>query len=290
MIWRTRRGTLDLTRHARVMGVLNVTPDSFSDGGRHVRPESALAHARRMIAEGAALIDIGGESTRPGSLPVAAAEEISRTLPIVRALREEWDGWISIDTSKAEVAAAALDAGADVVNDVSGLRADPAMAGLCAAAGCAVVVMHMQGEPRTMQLAPAYVDVVAEVAGFFRERQEALVAAGIRPEALCFDPGIGFGKTLEHNIALLQALDRLMPAGSPLLLGVSRKSFIAGILGGGEPAMRDWPTVAISAFAREKGVMLHRVHAVQANVQALRMVEAILHAGVLTATADPATR
>jgi dihydropteroate synthase len=278
MIWSTRRGTLDLTRHARVMGILNVTPDSFSDGGLHLQPALALAHARRMIAEGAALIDIGGESTRPGSLPVEAGEEIARTAPLIRALRAEWDGWISIDTSKAEVAAAALEAGADVVNDVSGLRADPAMPGLCAAAGCAVVVMHMQGEPRTMQAAPVYEDVVAEVAGFFRERHERLSTAGIRSEAICFDPGIGFGKTLEHNLALLRALGRLVPAGRPMLLGVSRKSFIAGILGGGEPAMRDWPTVAVSSFARESGVMLHRVHAVQANVQALRMVEAILHA------------
>jgi dihydropteroate synthase len=279
MTWSTRRGTLDLTRHARVMGILNVTPDSFSDGGLHLQPALALAHARRMIAEGAVLIDVGGESTRPGSLPVEAGEEIARTAPLIRALRAEWDGWISIDTSKAEVAAAALAAGADVVNDVSGLRADPAMPGLCAAAGCAVVVMHMQGEPRTMQVAPVYEDVVAEIAGFFHERLERLSAAGIRPEAICFDPGIGFGKTLEHNLALLRALDRLVPAGRPMLLGVSRKSFIAGILGGGEPAMRDWPTVAVSSFAREWGVMLHRVHAVQANVQALRMVEAILHAG-----------
>jgi dihydropteroate synthase len=282
MIWSTRRGTLDLTRHARVMGVLNVTPDSFSDGGLHHQPALALSHARRMIAEGAALIDVGGESTRPGSLPVDAGEEIARTVPLIRALRAEWDGWISIDTSKAEVAAAALEAGVDVVNDVSGLRADPAMPGLCAAAGCAVVVMHMQGEPRTMQVAPVYQDVVAEVAGFFHERFERLSACGIRTEAICFDPGIGFGKTLEHNLTLLRALDRLAPPARPMLLGVSRKSFIASILGGGEPAMRDWPTVAVSSFAREMGVMLHRVHAVQANVQALRMVEAILHAGPAT--------
>lgn len=276
MIWKTRRGTLDLTRHGRVMGILNVTPDSFSDGGRHCNPEAALEHARRMIAEGAALIDIGGESTRPGSQAVPTGEEIARTAPVVAALRAEWDGLISIDTAKSAVAAAALAAGADIVNDVSGLRADPAMAEICAASGCGVVVMHMQGEPRTMQLAPHYADVVAEVREFFGQRMDALENAGIHPDTLCFDPGIGFGKTLAHNLALLRALDRLSPPGRPLLLGVSRKSFIGKLLGSGELALRDWPTVALTAQTREQGVMLHRVHAVRPNAEALRMSEAIL--------------
>ena len=276
MIWKTRRGTLDLTRHGRVMGILNVTPDSFSDGGRHCNPEAALEHARRMIAEGAALIDIGGESTRPGSQAVPTGEEIARTAPVVAALRAEWDGLISIDTAKSAVAAAALAAGADIVNDVSGLRADPAMPEVCAASGCGVVVMHMQGEPRTMQLAPHYADVVAEVREFFGQRMDALENAGIHPDTLCFDPGIGFGKTLAHNLTLLRALDRLSPPGRPLLLGVSRKSFIAKLLGSGELALRDWPTVALTAQTREQGVMLHRVHAVRPNLEALRMTEAIL--------------
>lgn len=276
MIWKTRGRNLDLTRQARVMGILNVTPDSFSDGGRHADPGAALRHARRMIAEGAEIIDIGGESTRPGSLAVPAEEEIRRVAPVVEALRREWEGLISIDTSKAAVARAGIAAGADIVNDVSGLRADPEMADVCAASGCGVVVMHMQGEPRTMQAAPRYADVVAEVAEFFEERLETLLKAGIAREALCFDPGIGFGKSLEHNLALLRSLDRIGPPEQPLLLGVSRKSFIAGVLGDSAPALRDWPTVAVTSRAREQGVMIHRVHEVRPNLQALRMVEAIL--------------
>lgn len=278
MIWKTRQGRLDITRRAQVMGILNVTPDSFSDGGRHLGIEAALDHARRMIREGAEIIDVGGESTRPGALAVAADEEIARTAPVIAALRSTWDGLISIDTSKAAVARAALEAGADIVNDVTGLRGDPAMAEVCAATGCGVVVMHMQGEPRTMQRAPGYGDVVAEVAGFFAERLETLTAAGIASAALCFDPGIGFGKSLEHNLALLRQVGGLAPAGFPLLLGVSRKSFIARVLGDEDPACREWPTVAVTARSRECGVMLHRVHAVRENEQALRMVEAILGA------------
>lgn len=276
MLWKTRRTTLDLSRHAQVMGILNVTPDSFSDGGLHADVAAALAHARRMTAEGAAIIDIGGESTRPGADPVAADEEIARTVPVVAALRAEWDGLISIDTSKAPVAAAALAAGADIVNDASGLRADPDMAPLCASNGCGVVVMHMRGEPRTMQHAPHYADVVAQVAAFFTERAAALATAGIAPEALCFDPGIGFGKTPAHNLALLRSLDRLSPPGRPLLLGISRKSFLAQLIGTGDPARRDPPTAALTALARTQGVMLHRVHAVQANLDALRAAEAML--------------
>ncbi len=276
MIWKTRRGSLDLSRRARVMGILNVTPDSFSDGGRHADPAAALEHARGLISQGADIIDIGGESTRPGAQPVSADEETARTVPVIAALRGEWDGLISIDTMKSAVAAAALDAGADIVNDVSGLRADPAMSALCAAAGCGVVVMHMKGEPRTMQIAPHYHDVVAEVCGFFHERLEALAASGIDEAAICYDPGIGFGKTLNHNLALLRALGGLAPENRPLLLGVSRKSFIGKLLGNDGFHQRDWPTVALTARAREQGVMLHRVHDVPPNVQALRMVEAIV--------------
>jgi len=257
------------------MGILNVTPDSFSDGGRHAGYDGALEHARKMIAEGAEIIDVGGESTRPGALPVGADEEIARTVPIIAALRKEWDGWISIDTMKADVAAAALSAGADIVNDVSGLRADEAMAGVCAAHACGVVVMHMQGEPRTMQQAPQYADVVSEVRAFFAERLQSLTAAGIHPDALCFDPGIGFGKALEHNVALLRALENISPPRKPLLLGVSRKSFIGRLLEDQTLALRDWPTVAITTMARDMGVMLHRVHDVRPNVEALRMIEAI---------------
>lgn len=258
------------------MGILNVTPDSFSDGGRFNAKKAALEQARRMIAEGATIIDIGGESTRPGAEPVEEREEIERTRPAIEALRAEWDGWISIDTTKAAVAAAALEAGADIVNDVSGLRADAQMAPLCAKSGCAVCVMHMQGTPQTMQQQPAYADVLSAVREFFKERLSSLTAAGIDEDCLCFDPGIGFGKTLEHNLALLRALDDLAPERRPLLLGVSRKSFIGKLLGEDAMELRDWPTVALTAKAREQGVMLHRVHAVQPNLQALRMVEAIV--------------
>ena len=260
----------------RVMGILNVTPDSFSDGGEHFAVETALAHARTMIAEGAEIVDIGGESTRPGAAEVPVDEEIKRTVPVIAALRDEWDGLISIDTSKSAVAEAAFAAGADIVNDVSGLTADPAMADVCARSGCGVVVMHMQGSPRTMQKAPRYSDVVAEVREFFEERLITLTAAGIARDALCFDPGIGFGKTLDHNLALLRSMGELSVGGRPLLLGVSRKSFIGKILGTDDLDAREWPTVAITARAREMGVMLHRVHSVRPNLEALRMTEAIL--------------
>jgi len=275
MIWNIRDRTLDLSHRAQVMGILNTTPDSFSDGGKHDVLDEALQHARTMIAEGAEIIDVGGESTRPGALPVDADEEIRRTASVIRALRAEWDGFISIDTMKAAVAEAALAAGADIVNDVSGLTADPGMISLCVQSRCGVVVMHMRGTPQTMQREPVYQDVVAEVTAWLATRQSALCAAGISDASLCYDPGIGFGKTLDHNLALLRNLKTLAPAGRPLLLGVSRKSCLSGILGEAEIEKRDWPTVAITARARDQGVMLHRVHQVRQNVEALRMIEAI---------------
>jgi dihydropteroate synthase len=267
---------LDLSHRAQVMGILNVTPDSFSDGGTHFLKETALLHARQMIAEGAAIIDIGGESTRPGAVAVPVDEEIARTVPVILALREEWDGLISIDTSKAAVAEAAIAAGADIVNDVTGLLADPAMTAVCVESGCGVVVMHMKGSPQTMQHSPSYRDVVAEVRRFFEERFRTLTAAGIHPLTLCFDPGIGFGKTLDHNLALLRGLGAISVADRPALLGVSRKSFIGKILASDDLDAREWPTVAITSNAREQGIMLHRVHAVRPSLEALRMTEAIL--------------
>ena len=276
MIWKTRHRVLDLTHQGQVMGILNVTPDSFSDGGKHEEVSKAMEHARQMIAEGACIIDVGGESTRPGAAVVPVAEEIARTVPVISALRTEWEGLISIDTTKSAVAEAALAAGADIVNDVSGLLADAEMAAVCARSGCGVVVMHMQGNPRSMQIAPSYADVVAEVRGYFIERLGALAKAGIEPAAMCFDPGIGFGKTLEHNLALLRALDGLAPEGHPLLLGVSRKSFLGKILKIDDLSAREWPTVALTANAREKGIMLHRVHSIRPNLEAIRMTEAIL--------------
>lgn len=274
LLWKSRQRTLDLSQRGEIMGILNVTPDSFSDGGRHAAIDAAIAHAQQMIAEGAAIIDVGGESTRPGAPSVEAQEELRRVIPVIRELRGAWDGWISIDSMKPEVAAAALDAGADIVNDVAGLR-DPAMVDVCARSGCAVAVMHMQGDPRTMQLAPSYADVAAEVRAFFAERHATLMAAGIAADCLCYDPGIGFGKTLDHNLALLRDIGTLAPAGRPILLGVSRKSFLGKILGSDAIEDRAWPTVAITAFAADAGVPLHRVHEVLPNVHALRMVEAI---------------
>lgn len=276
MIWKTRRMVWDLSRRGEIMGILNVTPDSFSDGGRHADFLSAMEHARRMISEGAAILDVGGESTRPGASPVEAGEEMRRVVPVVKELRAEWDGMISVDTSKAAVAAEALAAGADIVNDVTGLAGDPAMAGVCRDAGCGVVVMHMQGEPRTMQANPKYDDVVAEVAAYFVRRLDGLAEAGLDPQTICVDPGIGFGKSTEHNLALLRATDRLAPAGRPLLLGVSRKSFLGNVLGTDSVDARDWPTAAITAWTRAAGVRIWRVHEVRRNVEALRMAEAIL--------------
>ncbi len=261
------------------MGILNVTPDSFSDGGHFETVASALERARAMISEGAEIVDIGGESTRPGAAPVSENEELSRTIPVVEAVRNEWQGLISIDTTKAAVARAALLAGADIVNDISGLRADAAMVEVCRGSKCGIVVMHMQGEPRTMQESPSYRDVVVEVRHYFEERFRALTAAGIEADRLCFDPGIGFGKTLEHNLSLLRDLDQLVVGQRPLLIGLSRKSFIGKVLGDDSPSLREWPTVALTAATRRKGALVHRVHAVRENRDALRMAEAVLSAG-----------
>jgi dihydropteroate synthase len=276
MIWNIQGRNLDLTRRAQVMGILNVTPDSFSDGGHFTEHDTALVHARRMIAEGAAIIDIGGESSRPGALPVDAEEEIRRTIPVIRSLRAGWGGLISIDTTKSAVARAALAAGADIVNDISGLTADQEMPAVCAGSECGIVVMHMRGTPADMQENPSYADVVAEVGGFFQDRLEILRDSGISPARICFDPGIGFGKSLDHNLDLLRHIDALAPPGSPLLLGVSRKSLIGKLTGADLPADRDAATFALTSQARSKGIMLHRVHNVKGNLAALRATEGLL--------------
>ncbi len=275
MIWKTRRRTLDLTHQGVVMGILNATPDSFSDGGRHNHGESALIHALQMIDDGAQIIDIGGESTRPGAEEIDADVEINRTAPLIRALREKSDVLISIDTSKSSVADAAIEAGADIVNDVTGLRKDPAMAHLCAETGVGVCVMHMLGDPRTMQKNPDYGQkgVVATVQEFFKERVQTLKALGIDPRCICLDPGIGFGKTLEQNLQLLQSLNEFQKQ-HPVLLGVSRKSFIGTLTGETKPENRDAATAAITALTSQSGIRLHRVHNVPANVQALRVAAA----------------
>ena len=277
MIWKIKHKELDLTAHGQVMGILNTTPDSFSDGGRFEQLAAALAHARKMISQGATILDIGGESSRPGASPVSLDEENKRTIPLVKALRAEWDGFISIDTTKAAIAAAALDAGADIVNDISGFTKDPDMPALCASRDCGIVIMHMRGTPLDMQDAPYYENVFSEVREFFAERLATLGALGIDFRRICFDPGIGFGKTLQHNLVLLANIAQLAPPGCPLMLGVSRKSLLSKL---SDFPDLDTTTAVITALARQKGIMLHRVHDVEGNISALRTTEAIANCGI----------
>jgi len=259
-------------RPSMVMGILNVTPDSFSDGGRFLDAGKAVARGEAMIAEGAELIDVGGESTRPGAAPVDEAEELRRVIPVVKALASRTGAVISIDTRKAGVARAALDAGASIVNDIEAQRTDPELWRAVAAAGAGYVSMHMQGSPQTMQADPRYQDVVGEVTGFFRERLLRLEACGVRPEQVLLDPGIGFGKTLDHNLALIRGLGVISTLGRPILLGVSRKSFI-GRLFGAEPDDRLGASLACALWAAGSGAGMFRVHDVAETVQALRMRE-----------------
>lgn len=262
-----------------VMGVVNVTPDSFSDGGQLASLESALAHALALDADGADILDIGGESTRPGAEPVSVAEEIERTLPLLNALRPRTTRRLSIDTCKPEVAEAAVRAGADIWNDVTALGT-PGAADLAAELGCGVVLMHMQGEPRTMQAAPHYDDVLAEVCAFLEARAEAALSAGVARERIWLDPGIGFGKTLEHNLALLSGLPALVALGFPVLLGASRKRFIAAIGPGGEdPGDRLGGSLAAALAGAQAGVAAVRVHDVAQTVQALEVQAAIAAGG-----------
>jgi dihydropteroate synthase len=278
MRWRTRTHTFDFDSRALLMGVLNVTPDSFSDGGAHADPARALDHALGMVAAGADIVDIGGESTRPGASPVDAAEERRRVVPVVRALRAASPVPISVDTRNAAVAAAALDAGADIINDISALRHDPGMAAAVASAGAGLVLMHMRGAPASMQHDPRYGDVCTEVLAFLGERIAAAERLGIDPETIAVDPGIGFGKTVAHNLALLRDLARFTAFGRPVLVGVSRKSFLGRVLGLPDPGDRLWAGVAIASNAREKGARILRVHDVMETRDAVRMTEAILHA------------
>jgi dihydropteroate synthase len=260
-----------------VMGIVNVTPDSFSDGGQHADTGSAVAHGLRLAAEGAAILDIGGESTRPGAAPVPVDEELRRVVPVVEGLAAVSPALLSVDTTKAAVVRAALDAGATVVNDVTALRGDPAMAALVAERGCPVCLMHMLGEPRTMQDDPRYGDVVAEVTAFLEARLAVAVAAGVREEQVLLDPGIGFGKTLAHNLALLAHLDRIVAIGRPVVLGASRKRFIGALLGL-DPGERAAGTVATTVLGFARGAAVLRVHDVRPNVEALRVAQAILGA------------
>jgi dihydropteroate synthase len=259
---------------ARLMGVVNVTPDSFSDGGLYLDPEAAIAHGRELVEAGAEILDVGGESTRPGAEGVGAPEEMARVVPVIEGLRDV-GARISVDTSKAEVAVAALDAGAEIVNDVTALRGDPEMAALCAERGCGVVLMHMLGNPRTMQDDPHYDDVVAEVKAFLAERLEAALAVGVPEEGIWLDPGIGFGKTGAHNMELLRRLGELRGLGRPLVVGTSRKSFI-GRLDGSPPEERLGGTIASSVLAAVEGAEVLRVHDVAEVRQALTLTAAVL--------------
>ncbi len=258
------------------MGIVNATPDSFSDGGRFLAPEAALAQARRLIAEGADILDIGAESTRPGADPVPAEVEIERLVPLIRALRAESDVPVSVDTMKPQVARAAVAAGAGIWNDVAALRYAPDSLAVAAELGCEVVLMHMQGEPRTMQAEPRYDDVVAEVAAFLTQRAEAAMAAGVAREKIWLDPGIGFGKhPLRHNLPLLGGLDRIVALGFPVLLGASRKAFIGALDLGATVDQRLGGSIAAALAGAAAGVAAVRVHDVRETVQALTVQAAI---------------
>jgi dihydropteroate synthase len=261
-----------------VVGILNITPDSFSDGGDFLDPEAAAEHAATMLDEGAEILDVGGESTRPGSDPVSQEVEIGRVVPVLeRILSVRPEAVISVDTYRACTATAALEAGASLINDVTALRGDPRMASVIQEAACPVILMHMQGEPKTMQKEPHYEDVVGEVRDFLAERAEYAVTAGIRPENVIVDPGIGFGKNLEHNLDLLRNLDAIVDLGFHVVIGASRKSFIEKITGVQEARDRVSGTVATTVLAYERGATLFRVHDVRANREALAVAEAVLH-------------
>ncbi len=258
-----------------VMGILNVTPDSFHDGGRYLDAGTAVARAREIAAAGAGIIDVGGESTRPGAEPVSVDDELKRVIPVIEAIAADPGVRVSVDTSKAEVATAALRAGAAMINDVTALAGDPGMADVAAAAGCPVCLMHMQGEPRTMQADPQYNDVIADISGFFKERIGFAESSGIRRENLILDPGIGFGKTLEHNLEILRRLDEFGALGLPLLIGVSRKRFIGIILDDDGTGGRLPGTIAANLAAFGHGARIFRVHDVAENYQALKVAAAI---------------
>lgn len=278
ILWRIHDQIHDLNKRGMIMGVLNVTPDSFSDGGQFIDAGRAMEHGLQMIAEGADIIDVGGESTRPGADPVSVDEELRRVVPIIEKLRRETSALISVDTMKAEVARAAIEAGADILNDVNGFR-DPGLVEVAAASEVGLIVMHMLGTPRTMQKSPVYTHVIENVRGFFLERLATLKKAGIAPERVALDPGFGFGKTVEHNLTMLREMGELKIDQHPLAIGVSRKSMIARLLEDQQIENRFWPTVALTAWVRQAGAEIVRVHEVKPNVEAMRMMEAIMQSG-----------
>lgn len=271
--WRLRTRVLDLPLRPLLMGIVNVTPDSFSDGGQFVDPQAAIARGLQLSAEGADILDIGGESTRPYSQPVTAAEELRRVMPVLAGLAELTSVPLSIDTSKAEVAREALAAGAEIINDVTGLEGDPAMPAAAAETSAGICVMHMQGTPQTMQDTPHYNDVVAEVLSYLRRRRGELAAAGIDPQRMAFDPGIGFGKTHQHNLTLLANCCRFHELGCPLLVGPSRKGFLAKVLGD-KLCDRTAATIGTAHSLALQGVQVLRIHDIAPVRQALLLFEA----------------
>jgi dihydropteroate synthase len=275
-LWKIGDRTFDLSRQGLIMGVLNITPDSFSDGGEFFAVDRAVEHGLGMAAEGAHIVDVGGESTRPGSEAITAEEELRRVIPVIEQLRRKSEVIISIDTSKAEVASAAIRAGASIVNDVTGGRNDEKMMPLIAENKSAFIMMHMQGTPQTMQISPQYTNVVSEIADFFRQQYARAIGYNIDPMAIAFDPGIGFGKTLEHNLELLAQLERLRACDRPIVIGVSRKSFLGKLINSAQVSDRLAPAVALTSLLRARGADVFRVHDVKENVNALKVTEAIL--------------
>jgi len=260
--------------HPLIMGILNVTPDSFYDGGDYLGTDRAVGHALEMVEDGADMIDVGGESSRPGAEPVDESEEIGRVIPVIERLSAEVDVPISVDTYKAGVAREALEAGASIVNDISALRFDPEMVSVVSASNCAVVLMHMQGSPRTMQRNPVYEDVTEDILSFLKERVNFAVGRGVERGRIIVDPGIGFGKTLEHNLRILEDIDRFHETGCPVLVGASRKSMI-GKITGAPAGERLWGTAAIVAHCVMQGVEIHRVHDVREMRQVCDVAAAI---------------
>ena len=273
-LWQLKNCQLSFADGPAVMGIVNVTPDSFSDGGQHATTESAIAHGVRLASQGAAILDIGGESTRPYSDPVGLEEELKRVIPVIEGLNNVVDVPISIDTSKSAVAAAAIEAGAQIINDVTGLQGDPEMVAIAASTGAGVCAMHAQGSPQTMQDDPQYENVTEEILDYLMQRQAFLVAAGIPKEKICLDPGIGFGKTHAHNLQLVRQAERFHETGSPILIGHSRKGFIGKLLGDKE-RNRDAGTLGISMLLAIKGIQVLRVHEVQNTVDALKCIQGV---------------
>jgi len=274
--WQCRSRTLKLGERTCVMGILNVTSDSFSDGGVFVDPDAAVNHALEMIAQGADIIDVGGESTRPGADPVSSEDEIRRTVPVIARIRERSALPISIDTTKSDVARLALEAGADIINDISAFESDPKMAGLAAESGAGVILMHMKGTPKTMQSNPDYGNVIEEVCDYLTSRIDAAIQHGVARDRIVIDPGIGFGKTLGHNLALLRALPALAGCGYPLLIGASRKSFIGQLTGRKAPKDRRAGSLGTAAWAVANGAHILRVHDVLDTCDVCRMLDTFI--------------